>query len=95
MGYYGLHRTPIWAPEESIKKELFKEQGALQPMKLQFLDIPSVFFNTPDGFDFIYALKDSTDQSIFALKSVQIMIDEHARHWDKVNYLAVGMPMTI
>ena len=23
------------------------------------------------------------------------MIDEHARHWDKVNYLAVGLPMTV
>ena len=95
MGQYGFHKTPIWEPEENIKKELFKEMGALQPMKLQFLDIPLVFNSTPEGFKFIYALKASTDSSIFALKSVQIMIDEHAKRWDKVNYLAVGMPMSI
>ena len=64
-------------------------------MKLQFLDVPLVFYNTHVGFDFIQALNKTKDYSIFGLKSVQIMIDEHARHWDKVNYLAVGLPMTI
>ena len=32
---------------------------------------------------------------IFTLKSVQIVIDCHARYWDKLNYLCVGLPMLI
>ena len=77
MGQYGFLRTPIWVPEDQIKKKMFKDSGALQPMKMEFLDIPLVYWNTAAGFDFIYALNKCEDINVFALKSVQIMIGEH------------------
>ena len=95
MEHYGFLRTPIWEPEERIKSKLFKDVGRLQPMKLEYLDIPHVYYSTAAGFDFIYALKETDDLSLFALKSVQIMIDEHSKFWDKLNFWCFGFPMVI
>ena len=64
-------------------------------MNLQYLDLPYIFNPTRKGFDFIYALSHCENMDIFTLKSVQIVIDCHARYWDKLNYLCVGLPMLI
>ena len=46
MGRYGFIRTPIWAPEDEIKSQMFKSTGSMQPMQMQFLDIPLVYSDT-------------------------------------------------
>ena len=58
------------------------------------LDIPHIYSKTPEGIDFIYALK-NTDLSNFALPSVQIIIDSQLDYWGKVNAYYIGLPMTV
>ena len=70
MGRYGFIRTPIWAPEDEIKSRMFKSTGSMQPMQMQFLDIPLVYSDTQAGTDFCYALKKCENINVFALKSV-------------------------
>ena len=54
-------------------------------MSLQYYDAPDIYKRTPVGMDFIKAL-DSTDKiELFALKSVQIVIDHHWSYWRRVN----------
>ena len=95
MEDYGLMYTNIWVPESDIREKLFDPKQALSPMNLQYLDLPYIFGPTRKGFDFIYALSQCENMDIFTLKSVQIVIDCHARYWDKLNYLCVGLPMLI
>ena len=64
-------------------------------MTLQYLDLPYLYRPTVQGFDFIYALTECENMEIFTLKSVQIIIDCHARYWDRINYLFVGLPRII
>ena len=64
-------------------------------MNLQYLDMPYITRPTQAGFDFIYALAECENLDIFNLKSIQIIIDCHARYWDRINYLFVGFPMVI
>ena len=64
-------------------------------MKLEYLDIPYVYCNTEAGAMFIYALKESDDLSLFARKSVQIMIDEHHQYWSSRIFWGTGFPMII
>ena len=64
-------------------------------MDLQFLDMPYIFRQTQDGFDFIYALTECKDLELFNLKSIQVLIDTHAAYWDRINHIYVGIPMTI
>lgn len=70
MGEYSFLFTQVWAPESTIKAQIFDENQALQPMYLQFIDMPYIFTNTQDGFDFIYALTECRDIELFGLKSV-------------------------
>ena len=95
MGEYGLMFTKIWVPESEIKEEMFDKKKALTPMNLQYLDMPHITRPTREGFDFIYALAECETLEIFDLKSIQIVIDCHARYWDRINYLFVGFPMMI
>ena len=95
MEEYGLMYTNIWVPESDIREKLFDPKQALSPMNLQYLDLPYIFAPTYKGFDFIYALSKCNNMDIFTLKSVQIVIDCHARYWDRLNYLCVGLPMLI
>ena len=62
-------------------------------MSLLYLDMPFVFKPNKSGYDFITALTKCTELDIFRLKSVQIVIDCHASHWNRINYLCVGLPM--
>ena len=43
MGEYGCLHAEIWVPESRIKDEIFDKTQALQPMELQFLDMPYIF----------------------------------------------------
>ena len=72
--------------EKDIKDELFDSTKALQPMILNYLDLPYIFGPTKDGFNFIYALEamENLDLDIFGLKSVQIIIDQQLKKWDNV-----------
>ena len=95
MDDYGLLFTKIWVPESEIKEQLFDKKKALTPMNLQYLDLPYITRPTQAGFDFIYALAECETLDIFNLKSIQIVIDCHARYWDRINYLFVGLPMMV
>ena len=70
MGEYGIVRAKIWDSEIKMKKELFDETKSLQPMKMQYIDVPQLHFNTHEGMDFIHALAASDDMELFSLKSV-------------------------
>jgi len=79
-------------PESQMKEELFDKEGALQPMSLMYLDVPNLYSNTPEGMDLIYALMAAEDLSIFALKSVQIIIDAQQERWLRIDYIAFFGP---
>ena len=64
-------------------------------MVLNFIDIPNLYRNTVEGEKFIYALNDCEDLKIFSLRSVQIIIDCHYRHWKWLNLKALGLPQLI
>ena len=87
MGDYGSLSTKIWVAENEIKDVLFDNKKALQPMMLNYLDLPHIFRDTEDGFNFMYALNNIGDRDldIFGLKSVQIMIDLQFIKWGKIN----------
>ena len=95
MGDYGLLFTEVWTPEQKMKDELFEKDGSLTPMVLNFIDIPNLHKNTAQGRQFIYALNDCEDLKIFSLRSVQIIIDCHYRHWRWLNLKAFGIPLII
>ena len=93
MGEYARMFTSIWAPETLIRDKLFNAKKSLQPMQLEYLDMPHVFKPNKAGFEFIYGLNKCEELEIFNLKSVQIIIDSHIAYWNKLNYLFVGLPM--
>ena len=64
-------------------------------MELMYLDIPVMHTHTPEGMDLVDALAFSKDTSLFALKSVQILIDAQSEHWLKIDYLAFFLPEVI
>ena len=74
MGEFGMQRTKIWHPEKEIIKSMFDTEGALQPMYLQYLDIPVIYQPNIAGMDFIEALAACKDVSLFENKSIQILI---------------------
>ena len=39
-------------------------------MTLEYIDIPDIFRNTPEGFDLIYALEKTDKLDLFAVKTV-------------------------
>ena len=97
MGDYAAIYSKIWAPESKIKKKLFDTNKGLQPMTLQFLDLPNVHKSTEEGQELIYALyemhKENEDLEVFGLKSVQILIDWHIEHWQNINRYVIGWPI--
>ena len=46
-------RTKIWQAEKQIVNKMFDTDGALQPMYLQYLDIPAIYQPGTAGMDFI------------------------------------------
>ena len=62
--------TQIWAPEADIQAQIFDCDGDLLPMTLEYIDIPDIFRNTPEGFDLIYALEKTDKLDLFAVKTV-------------------------
>ena len=65
------------------------------PMKLEYIDIPDLFRNTAEGFDFIYALNKTKNLDLFAIKTVQIIIDHQWKYWRVANLLVFGLPVYI
>ena len=49
MGEYGSLCTGVWVPEQEIKDELFDEEQGLQPMELQYIDMPDIHRQTKAG----------------------------------------------
>ena len=93
MGDYGRMFTNIWISESVIRDTLFNPRKSLQPMEMEYLDMPFVYKPNKAGFEFIYALNKCDELEIFNLKSVQIIIDSHAEYWNRLNYIFVGIPM--
>ena len=88
-------KTDIWAPEKSIKDTMFEKRGTLMPMKLEYLDMANAFVNSEDGFYLIRALEKTSNIELFALKSVQILIDYQWMYWRKAKNLTYGLPILI
>ena len=65
----------VWMPESEMQKDLFEDQGSFMPMKLRYFDLPHMFTHTPIGFKLIDALHDCKSVELFALGSVQVLID--------------------
>ena len=63
------------------------------PMNLQYYDAPDIYRHTPVGMDFIWALHKTDNLELFALKSVQILIDNHWSYWRRLNTLLFGLPI--
>ena len=95
MGDYALLKTEIWVPESDIRNKIFDSSQPLQPMEMNYLDIPIVYRPTQQGFDFVYALTKSKDLNLFSSKSVQIVIDSQMRYWYRINHIFYGLPMVI
>ena len=95
MGDYALLKTEIWVPESDIRKKIFDSSQPLQPMEMNYLDIPIIYRPTQQGFDFVYALTKSKDLNLFSSKSVQIVIDSQMRYWYRINHIFYGLPMVI
>ena len=95
MGDYALLNTEIWVPESDIRAKLFDRKQPLQPMEMNYLDMPFLHRPTKEGFDFIYALTKCSDLNLFSSKSVQVIIDSQARFWYRINHLFYGLPMVI
>ena len=88
MGEYGMVRAKIWDSENKMKEALFDETKSLQPMVMQYMDVPQLHYNTLEGMDFIDALSKSNDLELFALKSVQVLIDAQHSYWFKIDFYA-------
>ena len=95
IGEYGVLETKIWAPEKDIQDKVFEKEGALLPMKLEYIDIPDLFRNTAEGINFIYALEKTERLDLFAIKTVQIIIDHQWKYWRVANGLVFGLPAII
>jgi len=54
MGEYGMVRTNIWTPEYEVSKQLFDFSAPTHPTTMNYLDIPQLYTNTPEGMKFIY-----------------------------------------
>lgn len=78
-----------------MKDKLYESKGALQPMSMQYLDIPNIFRHTAEGMDFMTALKETEDIEIFGLKSIQILIESHQQYWLKRHLLVIGIPQLL
>ena len=70
MGEYCRLATPIWTAESEITNVLISEYGLIKPMEFQFLDIPHLYWQTPQGMNFIYTLQEHSPLELFALKSM-------------------------
>ena len=70
MGEYCSLVTPIWTPESEITNELISDDGLIKPMKFEFLDISHLYWQTPQGINFIYTLQEKAPLELFALKSM-------------------------
>ena len=79
MGEYGSLFKEVWVPEREIKNELFDKSQGLQPMELQYIDMPDIHKQTAAGQAFMYALNNQEieDLNVFGQKSVQILVDHH------------------
>jgi len=64
-------------------------------MNLLQMDLPGLDSRTPEGLSFFAALCKSPDQTIFNLRSVQILIDHHDEYWYRISVLYNGVPVTI
>ena len=81
FGTYGSITTPIWHNEGEIRHQMFSKTGKLQPMDLQYIDVPNIHKNTPVGKDFIYGLAQCENLELFENGVVQILIDNHWQYW--------------
>ena len=70
MGNYGFLKAQVWAREKWIKESMFDSSGVLLPMYLLYIDIPYLYYNSAVGMEFIHALGQCTDYSLFNLCSV-------------------------
>ena len=89
---YGAIHIDSCMPIKEIKQKMFKEDGAMVPMKLHFYDIPLIFRNCKEGYDFIFALHEQTDVDIYAKKSIQRIITYHWQCWKKYFAYFIVMP---
>ena len=92
-GDYASINTTSWAPRSAITDELFEKEGPQVPMNLSYLDLPFAYTHTPVGFHLIQVLEECTNLDLFGLASVQVIIDNHTKYWNKINYGAVGLPI--
>ena len=74
---------------------MFKDKGKLQPMDLQYLDVPNIHINTPVGKDFIYGLAECEDLELFNNGVIQILIDNHWEFWRSYSRFSYGLPLVI
>ena len=64
-------------------------------MQLLYFDLPELYSKTDEGMDFIFALEENDDLELFALKSVQILIDVQHDYWSVINYTFFGLPLLL
>lgn len=95
MKKYGMIETKVWNRESDIKKKLFEDNESLKPQNLYYFDIPHIYRRTLEGYAFLKKLDEFEDKSIFNKKSIQVLIDFHYRHWNKMQNLFIGIPMSI
>ena len=95
FGTYGSITTPIWHNEGLIRNQMFSKTGKLQPMDLQYIDVPNIHKNTPVGKDFIYGLAECENLELFKNGVVQILIDNHWKYWVRYSLWSYGLPLII
>lgn len=59
---YGVVEAQIWDRKSFLVKSLFKHNGNEVPMKMYYLDVPSLHLSTKQGLEFIEALYNLTDE---------------------------------
>ena len=66
-------------------------------MQLLYIDIPYLYKQNKFGMDFIYSLAETKkhDTTLFGLKTVQIIIDQHFRYWRWKFIYIMGVPMVL
>ena len=64
---YGVTKLTSCTEKSEIKKIMFSDKGPLMQMELSFLDVPMLFSQTKEGYEFIHSLDvmDNKSLSVF------------------------------
>ena len=94
---YGLIVLERFMDSKEVQELMFESSGPEKSFSYEFFDVPLIYYQTKQGYEFLEALKvyGQADPSIYKSVAIQILVENHWKHWKRINRYCILLPKFI